>query len=324
MTTVHLDPMTTAQAGYFGRFLRAHLDYEAPNGGPATVVAKLAPLDEHLCAIGFDLGFFPREVAFYRELAASVPVRVPTCFFAALDPSTHRYVLLQEDLAAGRFGNQAHGCTAEEAVRLARELAKLHAWGMRWSRLGALEGITSFLPTFPGGFEAAFAPFAERYRGRVPEEGLAVAGRIGERIDQIYGALAALPPTVVHGDFRLDNVVFDLDPEGRPVLYDWQSNAAGPPGVDLGSLVALWSDPVTARALREHLLEVYRAELLAHGEAVHPGELRRGYELGLAHWFFRAVQTSMADSALDMADSLAVRATTALADVDPGRLLHLR
>jgi aminoglycoside phosphotransferase (APT) family kinase protein len=48
-------------------------------------------------------------------------------------------------------------------------------------------------------------------------------------------------PTVVHGDFKLDNVMVDPDDVARLVgVFDWEMSALGDPLIDLGILVAYW------------------------------------------------------------------------------------
>ena len=49
-------------------------------------------------------------------------------------------------------------------------------------------------------------------------------------------------PSVVHGDFKLDNVMLDPDDVGRIVaVFDWEMSALGDPLVDLGILLTYWS-----------------------------------------------------------------------------------
>ena len=53
------------------------------------------------------------------------------------------------------------------------------------------------------------------------------------------------PATIVHGDYKLDNVMWN--PEGevpRPIaLFDWEMSTLGDPLADLGWMVTYWSDP---------------------------------------------------------------------------------
>jgi len=49
-------------------------------------------------------------------------------------------------------------------------------------------------------------------------------------------------PSIVHGDFKLDNVMLDAANVGRIVaVLDWEMSALGDPLVDLGILLAYWS-----------------------------------------------------------------------------------
>ena len=49
-------------------------------------------------------------------------------------------------------------------------------------------------------------------------------------------------PSVVHGDFKLDNVMLHPDDVGRIVaVFDWEMSALGDPLVDIGILLAYWS-----------------------------------------------------------------------------------
>ena len=48
-------------------------------------------------------------------------------------------------------------------------------------------------------------------------------------------------PAVVHGDFKLDNLMFDgADPCRLVAVFDWEMAALGDPLVDLGILLAYW------------------------------------------------------------------------------------
>jgi aminoglycoside phosphotransferase (APT) family kinase protein len=81
-------------------------------------------------------------------------------------------------------------------------------------------------------------------------------------------------PSVVHGDFKLDNVMLDVNDVGRMVaVLDWEMSALGDPLVDLGILLAYWlptAPPLQRDALttvthrpgyftRDELLERYAA-----------------------------------------------------------------
>lgn len=50
------------------------------------------------------------------------------------------------------------------------------------------------------------------------------------------------PATIVHGDYKLDNVMFDPDaPGAKPIaIFDWEMSTIGDPLADLGWLLSYW------------------------------------------------------------------------------------
>jgi aminoglycoside phosphotransferase (APT) family kinase protein len=70
-------------------------------------------------------------------------------------------------------------------------------------------------------------------------------------------------PTLVHGDYKLDNVMLADDLRRLVGVFDWEMSAVGDPLVDLGIMLCYWvhtDDPVTSRAGwfgREEILERY-------------------------------------------------------------------
>lgn len=60
------------------------------------------------------------------------------------------------------------------------------------------------------------------------------------------------PPTLLHNDWRLDNMAVDPDDPGRCVaVYDWDMCTRGDPFADVGTLLACWFDPGEASILLE-------------------------------------------------------------------------
>ncbi len=53
---------------------------------------------------------------------------------------------------------------------------------------------------------------------------------------------SAVPPAIVHGDFKLDNVMLDPTDVGKVVaIFDWEMTALGDPLIDVGIFLAYWS-----------------------------------------------------------------------------------
>jgi aminoglycoside phosphotransferase (APT) family kinase protein len=59
-------------------------------------------------------------------------------------------------------------------------------------------------------------------------------------VDNLPGSPA---PTMIHNDWRLDNMAVDPEDPGRCVaVYDWDMCTVGDPLADLGTLLALWNN----------------------------------------------------------------------------------
>lgn len=60
------------------------------------------------------------------------------------------------------------------------------------------------------------------------------------------------PPTIVHGDFKLDNVMWDANGALPRViaLFDWEMSTIGDPLADLGWMLTYWSDPADSEERR--------------------------------------------------------------------------
>jgi aminoglycoside phosphotransferase (APT) family kinase protein len=52
------------------------------------------------------------------------------------------------------------------------------------------------------------------------------------------------PPSIVHGDYKLDNVTFDPNPPARlRSIFDWEMSTIGDPLADVGWMLSFWREP---------------------------------------------------------------------------------
>lgn len=81
-----------------------------------------------------------------------------------------------------------------------------------------------------------------------------------ESMDAVYHWLKENPPpsadaTIVHNDFKLDNLMLAPDDPGQPVaVFDWDMCTLGDPLSDLGALLTYWvqpDDPVPLRQIAQ-------------------------------------------------------------------------
>jgi len=87
-------------------------------------------------------------------------------------------------------------------------------------------------------------------------------------------------PSVVHGDFKLDNVMLDPDDVSRLVaVFDWEMSALGDPLVDLGIVLTYW-EPTAPPEQRDALTTVtHRPGYFTRDEIVERYGARSGRDL---------------------------------------------
>ena len=257
--------------------LRLALTYDPPEAGPPTLVAKVTAASEASRAAAMIARTYEIEAAFYRELAADLPVRTPRCYLTAYAPADDTYTVLLEDLAPARQGDQLSGCDLDEAVLALGEMALLHA--PRWGdpALADLAWLDRRAPETTGqmtGLITAFTPgFLERYTDTVEPEVVALVERFVPRLSA-YVATQPGPWTVAHGDFRVDNLLFGGP---RVVVVDWQTVLHGPGLGDLAYFLGA-SLPVEARRRHERdLVAAYQERLAALGVDIGFDDCWEGY-----------------------------------------------
>ncbi|MGH9274890.1 MAG: phosphotransferase family protein [Acidimicrobiales bacterium] len=306
--TVTAVTSTPVGTGQMCDSFRLALTYDRPGAAPTSVIAKIPSADPQSRATGLQLGVYEAEVRFYQELAPTLSIRTPHVFHAAIDTDTADFVLLLEDLAPARQGDQLAGCTIEQATLVVDEMVKLHAplWGspalaeLHWLGRGA-DGrafIAAALPTFWEGFVA-------RYADRLDPAVLDVGRALLASIDS-YAGLDTGPATIVHGDFRLDNLLFGGPAGGPPVaVVDWQTCARGPALADLAYFIGSGLLADERRPAEHDLVRRYHDRLLAAG--VTDYEWTRcwdDYRLGTFSGLIMAVTASMLVERTERGDAM--------------------
>jgi aminoglycoside phosphotransferase (APT) family kinase protein len=240
---------------------RSNLTYRLTDGEHRWVLRR-PPLG-HVLATAHDMS---RE---HRVISALGPTAVPVPRTELLCEDTEVlgapfYLMEEVPGAALRQRDQCRWLTPEKAgvlsQRLVDVLADLHAVDP------AEVGLTDF--GRPDGF-------LKRQVARWGKQLDASRSRDVPGIDDLRDWLGNTVPetsraTIVHGDYRLDNVLVTEDPLGISAVLDWEMATLGDPLTDLGLLYVYWhgigetDDPITGTVLslpgfwtREQLVERY-------------------------------------------------------------------
>lgn len=318
--------------GQIGTSYRLWLDYAdasaaAAEGLPATLVAKMAAGDPSARAVISE--GYRNEVAFYTELADSLAVRVPRCWFATISDDHTCFVLLLDDLHPAETGDQVRGVTVDEARAAVVNLAGLH--GPRWNDASLLDVAWLNRHT-----EETAGFYAEILRGAVPqfldhfEQWLAPEdpATLHEVPDHLAAWLMARPERFapIHGDYRPNNLMFDLHGAGVSAV-DWQTLAIGLPGRDIGYFLATSLEPGARRAHERELVQAYHEALRAHGVDDHGvdtcfEDYRLGVVQGPLITVLGAVYAQAPNPESDaMFTAMITRSLAAIRDLDPWSLL---
>jgi hypothetical protein len=271
---VRVEPLDGSQ-GFAGQLRRLCVDYAAvSNSVPTTFVVKLHSPNRMTRDLIWQLGAAEREIRFYREISLRTGVPTATLYYAATDGP--RYVLLLEDLAPASAGDVVAGSPPEQLLMALSCVARMHA---RWWNSKELSSI-GWIPAFEeltasrhAISREAWPEFVDRYEGRLPPEFKKVGQVIMNGLDHVRESLSQVPMTLLHGDFRPDNVMFTETGTKEPVaLLDWQVMFRGPAVADIAYYLVSASSRESRREIEMSILRRYQATLTAAGVA--------GYEVG--------------------------------------------
>ena len=257
--------------GVLGDIFRVRISYASglPDGPPSVVVKLPSSFPENR-AQGVALGMFEAEVRFYNELASQVSVGLPQVMFADIKSGTAEFVVVMQDLSALSMVEQSIGMNATQAMAAVRQLARVHAawWGraddpqFEWipTMVGPRiefvdEMLVQILPNFLDGFADV-----------LPDGGKALYESFVGNYLNVNRVLAERSPwTIVHQDYRVENLMFGADGTGEVVVLDWQGIGRGPGAYDLAYLLG---GSMATELRRQHeaaLLQDYCDELVIHG-----------------------------------------------------------
>jgi hypothetical protein len=250
--------------GQMGSCYRLAIDYERGKG-PARLVVKLPASDPVSRAYG--KWGYRCEVGFYHDVASRVSVRIPGCYFAAVTDEGDSFTLVLEDLAPAEQGDQIDGCTVVQARNAAVNVAGLHAPTWSDPSVAGLEWLIPMSPEradFTGAIlKDATATFLERYE--VAAATADVLAQFAERYVE-WGTGRPEPFSLVHSDYRLDNLMFSPpDAADRVTAIDWQLVTIGLPLRDVAFMVGTGLHIQDRRAAERGIVSAYHEALVDLG-----------------------------------------------------------
>ena len=216
---------------------RSNLTYRIWNDEGEWVLRR-PPLG-HVLPTAHDMGREYRVITALADTGVPVPRTIAFCNDVDVIGAPFYVMEMVHGIIVGDDGlPDGYASSAEDKRRMAAALvdtlATLH--GVDW-RAAGLEGFGR-----PEGYlERQVRRWAKQWEGNKTRELPAV--------DELRRQLERHLPgesdsTIVHGDYRLGNAIFDAADPGRILaVLDWEMSTLGDPLADLGWLLVYWNDP---------------------------------------------------------------------------------
>lgn len=277
-------PMEHLGKGRTGQLVRIRPSYmQAQGAGPASVIAKFPGRAGPVRDLTIRFGLYAREVNFYQTLAAEVGIPTPRALYADANDAGET-ILLLEDIIAAVEGDLLHGASLDKIAVVLDHLAAMHA---KWWNHPDLDAFT-WLPARNNSQTIALSAalprhawtdFVTRNSSWISRSASALVRRLaGNR--SVLDRLSTPPLTLVHGDTRINNVMFSEDGRTLRAVVDWQSVMRARPGVDVACLLVNSLAPAERRRAEVELLPVYHRALVRGGVRTYsPDDLWTDYRL---------------------------------------------
>ncbi|KMO80035.1 phosphotransferase family protein [Mycolicibacterium obuense] len=263
--SVTVIPVGTGQTG---ATYRVTASYTQRSGLlPPSFVVKLPSQDPEVrqrVALGYR-----SEHAFYTEVGATLAVPTAHCYHIDLANDGADFVMVMEDLAPAVQGDQINGCSTGQASLAVEALAGLH--GPRWCDPAWLDFGGTTMPRADADIARGMGDLArfaadttvERLGDRMSSDDRST---IDEAVSWVPAWLLLEPEryALLHGDYRLDNLLFDPGCS-RVTVVDWQTLTVGLPARDLSYFIATSFGAADRSSVEGDLVTAYCDALRSHG-----------------------------------------------------------
>lgn len=329
VSSLDIEPFAVG-AGLLSLLYRANLTYVGGGGGggaggdgPASVIVKF-PIDHpHQRGLADSLGFYPREIRFYTEVAPQSKVRTAQVHAAMMATDSTDFVLVMEDLSTRGAADQRVGATWEQALASIDAMAALHAG---WHQSPGLADLADTFPPMlnpgylhglPQIFAAGWPATQQHAADLLTPELIEFGNRYGELMEFML-TTSNEPATFVHGDWRLDNLFFDGD---AVIAIDFQISGLASGTYDLAYFVSQSIERSVRAGREDELIDRYVAALAAHGVQRDRAEVARQFKVAVAQCFIYGVSSfpsyaELPERSQQLIRLLLGRAAQAIVDLD--------
>ena len=255
-----------AEAGFLDVVARVTPTYDqASDRAQASLVVKISSPEATYRRIGNFYNAYEREFRFYETVAPGSTIRLARCFGRDSDAETGAHVLILEDLASLAAGDQVKGLTPQQARATVETIGRFHAEWWDAPRLATLDWMPR-RNLSAARFQAAWPKFCERFAAQLSPSAIALGDQLAAQLETLLEQIEQPPHTIVHSDFRADNLLFDPSSRTDPiVVLDWQLTIRGRGIMDAARLLCGSMRLSDRAACETDLLRCWHETLLRGG-----------------------------------------------------------
>ncbi len=275
---------------------------------PPSVVVKVPSQSGSSRAASRITRCYELETGFYTHVQSLVGVSVPNCLHVWFDAPSDDFVLVLEDIVNGKQGDQLAGATVDQARAAIDELVHLHSPLWNSSQLDTLSWMPRHTMESSQGardlLRSVFTGFAARFSSHVSAEVLELGSRLVENIDG-YDRAFPKNETIVHRDFRLDNLLFTDTASGTKVkVVDWQTASISSGATDLAYFIGASFGSEQRRQVEDELVHRYHDGLSQAGISMSWTEVWDQYRLFATSGYIMAIVASMLVKQTERGDAM--------------------
>ena len=211
--------------GILGEVSRLVLTYRNGEKGPKTLVAKCQSPAEENISLCQTMGYYFREVNFYKHGRESFPVEIPKCYFSEISESGIPFTILIEEIPDVTVMDQVTGAEIDKTASVFSMLAKLHAHYWETDDLYELDWLppmnNEMYKTSQILASNLFDSFKTNWASTLDPETLEAVEQFIPRYPKFLDwCVSQGNQTFTHNDARSENYLFSAD--GSLTMIDFQ------------------------------------------------------------------------------------------------------
>ena len=288
--------------GYVGTLARLSVEYAQPDELlPATMIAKIPTQEAKSKMIMEAFWNYERENRLYEEILPQIPLRIPRCYYSDFDrgkgekwmnkaygrykslPKSlvglyfilvglknlrqkRQYILLLEDIGHLEQTPQVEGCSIEDAKIVMKPLGIYHAsmWESPLLKKYWLKDHADF-SNMIAFLSNRWQPIIKKtHPGKVTPKMQAFFDWLKKNNKKLDAYTRNRPHTLIHTDYRLDNIFFDRK-NNEIAVIDWQACCPGMGLFDTAFFILNNCTTPLNEEQTEELVSVYHQGLVEGG-----------------------------------------------------------